>query len=228
MAWPRVELPSKAEFDEARHQVFGQSNPELMDVPFWTYMVRSMADPYGFREHFNVDSIAGPPIWTFRRLGMPSVILEDHYVLSIGGEHEDYYDPDFRIYNDVVVRDFHGDVLIYAYPASDFPPIDFHTANHDEETNSIIIIGGLGYPDSREPWRTPVFRLDLSDMIIRPLEVKGNPPGWIFQHTSVEIGHRVLRVAGGKRITSENTSEPNAELFDLDLTSLTWNPVMPH
>ena len=58
---PEMELPSKSEFTEARHKAFGQTNPELMDVPFWQYMVRSMTDPYWLREHFEVDPIGPPP-----------------------------------------------------------------------------------------------------------------------------------------------------------------------
>ena len=43
----------------------------------------------------------------------------------MGGEHEDFYDPDFCIYNDVVVYDGHGDFTIYGYPKEVFPSHGF-------------------------------------------------------------------------------------------------------
>lgn len=47
-------------------------------------------------------------------------ILEDGRALFIAGEHEDSYDPDFCIYNDLIV--FHTDksVQIFAYPREVF------------------------------------------------------------------------------------------------------------
>src|SRR4051794_876603 len=104
----KLEPPTRAEFDAARKLGAGRTNPELTDVPFWTYMVRSGDDPYGMRKHFDIDAMQKPPVWTFRRMGMPSIVYEDRLMISIGGEHEDFYDPDFRIYNDVVIRDFNG------------------------------------------------------------------------------------------------------------------------
>jgi hypothetical protein len=47
-------------------------------------------------------------------------------VVEIGGEHEDWYDPDFSIYNDVFVYDGRGKIQIYSYPEKEFPPADFH------------------------------------------------------------------------------------------------------
>ena len=41
------------------------------------------------------------PFWSFDRYGMSVTHLEDGRIILIGGEHEDYYDPYFFIYNDV-------------------------------------------------------------------------------------------------------------------------------
>ncbi len=41
-------------------------------------------------------------------------------MICIAGEHEDHYDPDFCIYNDVVVLDLDGSVAIYGYPEEIF------------------------------------------------------------------------------------------------------------
>ena len=35
-------------------------------------------------------------------------------MICIGGEHEDYYDPDFCIYNDDDVLDLDGSIEIYS------------------------------------------------------------------------------------------------------------------
>ncbi|KAK4449002.1 hypothetical protein QBC34DRAFT_300250 [Podospora aff. communis PSN243] len=43
------------------------------------------------------------PSWCFDRFGRTTTWLEDGRIVFIGGEHEDWYDPDFCIYNDVVV-----------------------------------------------------------------------------------------------------------------------------
>jgi len=55
-------------------------------------------------------------------------VLPDGREVLIAGEHEDYYDPDFFIYNDVVVRAPDGKFAIYGYSKEAFPPTDFHTA----------------------------------------------------------------------------------------------------
>ena len=93
-------------------------------------------------------------------MGQPSVTLPDGREVYIAGEHEDHYDPDFYIYNDVVVMD--GDQCdILGYATDIFLPTDFHTATlvRDE----IILIGNLGYPEDRDPTTTQVFRLNTRD-----------------------------------------------------------------
>ena len=43
------------------------------------------------------------PTWCFSRFGQSETVLPDSSRVLIAGEHEDWYDPDFHIYNDVVV-----------------------------------------------------------------------------------------------------------------------------
>ena len=43
------------------------------------------------------------PVWCFNRFGGTVTKLPDGCFVHIGGEHEDFYDPDFCIYNDVIV-----------------------------------------------------------------------------------------------------------------------------
>lgn len=57
----------------------------------------------------------------FRRFGRSSTLLADGRLVLIGGEHEDSYDSDFCIYNDVVVRHPDGRLEVFGYPKEVFP-----------------------------------------------------------------------------------------------------------
>ncbi len=132
---------------------FGAANPERIDNPLWEWMVRSGLNPYWARQELGVDSDAvscampGNPDWCFDRIGAPTVTLDDGRTITIAGEHEDYYDPDFCIYNDVVVTKG-DDVEIYGYPADVFPPTDFQSATLIDD--QIWLIGSVGYVVQRE------------------------------------------------------------------------------
>jgi hypothetical protein len=89
----------------------------------------------------------------------------------IGGEHEDSYDPDSCIYNDVVVFGPKDRIEVYGYPKEIFLPIDFLTAS--VFGNRIIIVAGLGYPDARRVGHTPVYELDLSGFRIAQIKTSG-------------------------------------------------------
>ena len=151
-------------------------------------------------------------------MGQAHITLPDGRDVFIGGEHEDHYDPDFYIYNDVVIVD--GDkVDIFAYPESDFPPTDFHTATLVETT--IFLIGNLGYPDDRRIGETQVFRLDLDSLEISRQPTSGENPGWLHDHSSRLVeSNNTIRVTGGKRY-AERISE-NFHDFELCLNTFAW------
>jgi hypothetical protein len=93
------------DFDQNKHFEFGTNNPTLMEKPFWTYMVcNPHLIAYDARKENN-DNYENPdgPVWCFARFGATQTYLPDGRLIHIGGEHEDCYDPDFQIYNDVVV-----------------------------------------------------------------------------------------------------------------------------
>lgn len=104
------------------------------------------------------DMMTDHPYWKgHSRMGQSETILPDGRHVFIGGEFEDYYDPDFFIYNDVFVvdpsnasdaSDPHANVVIYGYPHDAFPPTDFHKAFL--VNNHIWIIGSMGYMSSRK------------------------------------------------------------------------------
>lgn len=233
---PDVPLVSKEEFLSGRRVRYGMSNPELMNVPFWKMMIQNRLQAYDATNTYEADVLEGGPTWCFARFGMTSTVWRDRWVVSIGGEHEDFYDPDFQIYNDVIVRDFHGGIWIYGYPEDVFPPTDFHSAtlihsfrDHDlgwqvptTFTKSIVIIGGLGYKDSRDPTRTPVYKLCLRTMAIESVEVEGTAPGWIFRHHATAFEPSKIVVWGGERYTEEGQIAPNHVQATLDLQSLRW------
>src|SRR5688572_8824689 len=114
------------------------------------------------------------------RYGQSQTVLPDGRTILIAGEHEDFYDPDFYIYNDVVVWHPDDRIDIVGYPASDFPPTDFHSATLFGDR--LILLGSAGYVEYRRPGFTPALALDIHSLRIEPIETTGENPGWIFRH----------------------------------------------
>lgn len=205
---------------------FGTGNPERMRVPVWEWMVRTEQDPYLARESLNLESHYEPPgnpDWSFDRMGAAQVEMPDRRIITIGGEHEDFYDPDFCIYNDVVVQQ-RDDVEIYGYSRSVFPPTDFHTATLVGAT--IFIIGSVGYRQERSPSLTPVFRLDTANYRIEQVETDGESPGWIHDHRSEYLDEKgVIEITGGQVLLGRGEAEQfrdNVDTFHLHVADGVW------
>jgi ankyrin repeat protein len=212
-----------AEYKKAKHRIFGTANPQLMNFPFWKAMVRGGASAYGARVHFEQGRADNDPVWCFTRFGKSLTELPDGRIIEIAGEHEDFYDPDFCIYNDVIVHHGDGTFDIYGYPADVFPPTDFHTATLVRD--DIYIVGGLGYMGERHFGTTPVYRLDIATLAIRPFKTLGDLPGWICRHKARLVGN-CIEVTGGKVcewVNGEETYEDNHGNYVLDLGSMTWS-----
>jgi hypothetical protein len=234
---------------------FGTSNPERMDVPFWVFMVRRGAIAFRARMQFDTvfrqymdayrqrrereeagEVVAdepelphpgyGPPVWCFHRFGMSLTRLPDGRVLFIAGEHEDFYDPDFCIYNDVIEIDPELRVAIYGYEEELFPPTDFHTATLVGDSH-VYIIGNLGYLEARQPGVTPVYRLDTTTMQIDWVDTRGANPGWISRHHAVYDPKRhAIHVSGGQIFRSgrgQRSLRDNHRSYWLDLTTMEWS-----
>src|ERR1043165_9270995 len=108
---------------------FGNTNPEKIKSNVWEWLVRSKLSAYSARQKINDPSLmAEAPTWSFDRFGQSVTELPDGRTIYIAGEHEDFYDSDFYIYNDVVVTHPDGTIDFYCYRKSDFPPTDFHSA----------------------------------------------------------------------------------------------------
>ncbi|MCC6358099.1 MAG: hypothetical protein IT450_05100 [Phycisphaerales bacterium] len=202
---------------------FGRDNPERMESPLWEDLVRTGETAFAARSRIGVQAIA--PMWCFSRFGMSETPLPDGRTVFIGGEHEDYYDPDFQIYNDVIVRHPDDRIEIYGYPRSTFPPTDFHSATLVGD--AIILIGSLGHIKERDTSRTPVYRLDLLTYRIEQIDTGRPNPGWIHEHTAELVG-QAIRVSGGRRVerhVAEQKIVANTQVFDLDIERFRWSRV---
>jgi ankyrin repeat protein len=215
---------SSEDFRRGRTRRYGCSNPERMEEPFWKGMIRAGINAYQAAQRCAGDSDeSNSPDWCAERYGQSLTFLPDGRIVLVGGEHEDYYDPDFCIYNDVFVRELDGTFTIFGYSESVFPPTDFHTATLVGA--HIYIIGSLGYHGTRRFGETPVYRLDTSTFAIERLNVTGESPGWIYGHRADLSAAREVRVSGGKiaaLVDGEETHAENKRRFVLDLDRLAW------
>jgi hypothetical protein len=195
-----------------------------MNEPFWESMIRS-----GITGHEAGRLLAaapsGPvaPVWCAQRFGQSITLLPDGRIVQIAGEHEDHYDPDFCIYNDVFVHGLDGPISIFGYPEPLFPPTDFHTATLVGD--GIYVIGSLGYPEARRYGETPVYRLDVRTFAMERIDARGEAPGWIHEHRAIQTSPREISVWSGKIVTrrgKEETHTDNVDSFVIDLDRLLW------
>lgn len=200
----------------------GLRNPQPCDNPFFLNQIRS------FRSGYDGALAAGKgpeaqrglhPIFSFERFGRTITRLPDGRFVLIAGEHEDSYDSDFCIYNDVCVVDEKGGVDYYLYPVTDFPPTDFHTATLLGD--HILIIGCLGYREQRQEGVTPVLRLDLGTWRATPVATTGDTPGWIHRHRA-EVRDGRIFVSGGR---IEPGFRANPDRYALCLDTMRWQRI---
>ena len=197
-------------------------NPELTDRKFWQAMIRSGITAYQGAQ-LSGGTRDDCPVWCAQRFGQSLTLLPDGRAIQIAGEHEDSYDQDFCIYNDVFVHHPDGRIDILCYPKEVFPPTDFHTATLIGD--SIYIIGSLGYPGSRHFGETPVYCLDTNALEINHIKTTGDQPGWISKHRAATNSSREIRVWGGKIgavANGQEIYEDNNGSWVLDITLLRW------
>ncbi|MFM8893062.1 MAG: ankyrin repeat domain-containing protein, partial [Planctomycetia bacterium] len=161
-------LPEEAEFSVSQEEFlrdwkprWGETNPQRIESAFLRDMVLTGRTAWAARAFFTSGTDSSrSPVWCDSRFGASLTELPDGRHVQIGGEHEDHYDVDFQIYNDLIVFDGRGGFEIFGYPQEDFPPTDFHSATLVDD--QIYVIGGLGYRERREFGTTPVFRFDTA------------------------------------------------------------------
>ena len=212
---------SREVYLEEKYRRFGQANPEEISSPFWTDMIKSGVSAWRARDKYK-DTAINEPVWSFQRFGRTTNILSDGRIIEIAGEHEDHYDPDFCIYNDVVVFETDKTVRVFCYPEAVFPPTDFHTATLVD--GYIFIIGSLGYPESRCVGHTPVFKLDVKTMKISKVSTDGEAPGWISNHKTALCSGGLVVSGGEVWVEAESGFDlvANSCRYTLNLDSLTW------
>ncbi|MGB7375563.1 MAG: ankyrin repeat domain-containing protein [Rivularia sp. (in: cyanobacteria)] len=206
----------------AKFPRFGITNPEIIRNDFWETMIRSGVNAYSARSGNEQNIFAEASIWCYQRFGRTTTMLPDGRIIEIAGEHEDSYDPDFHIYNDVVVFDGKGNFKIYGYPSNIFPPTDFHSATLVE--NYIYIIGSNGYQDARIPNQTPVYRLDCNTFQIQKVKTIGDNPGWISRHKAKYQQPSQIYITGGKVFTQEGYVD-NSTDYILNLINFEWTKI---
>ncbi|TWU49286.1 ankyrin repeat domain-containing protein [Rubripirellula reticaptiva] len=214
---------TKKEYKSGCRPRFGKSNPEMMDIPFWDDMVRAGISAYQAKDQFNDVKNMSQATWCFSRFGVSFTELPDGRFVQIGGEHEDFYDPDFCIYNDVLIHEQDGQFQIMGYPEKVFSPTDFHSATY--LNGFIYVVGGLGYSGSRQFGTTPIYRLNCGTWKIESVASTGDKPGWIYGHKARFEDSGLLVISGGKiclEVKGEEEHVDNENVFTLDLSSRVW------
>lgn len=214
---------SRSVFETQKLRSFGNANPEMVDFPFWREMVRTGMSAYDAHDEFGRGQrdYKSPAIWSFDRFGMSTTQLLDGRWVQVAGEHEDSYDQDFQIYNDVFVHDGQGGLSMFAYPRDVFPPTDFHSATlvRDE----LYLIGNLGYPSDRQANQTQVLSLNLTTFQVTRVETTGSAPGWISSHQATLSGNKII-VSGGVVWTGTDFINIVGR-FSLNLNTRSWSKI---
>lgn len=207
------------QFAKWQTPIRGKSNPEDMTNDVWSWLIETRAPPHAAHQ------VAGQgerpfPAWNFCRMGQSETELPDGRIIYIGGEHEDSYDPDFYIYNDVVIGWPDGAIGVFGYPEDVFPPTDFHTATliGDE----IVIIGGLRYAKDRDETTTHVYRLRLSDLSMERVETHGDAPPWLFNHEAELRDGRIVCSGGEATHSATGRITENLTRWGFDPSTGAW------
>ena len=206
----------------------GTGNPEPMDVPLWEWLVHNPLSAHAANRRFaGPDPRTSGPGWSFDRFGCSRTPLPDGRVLHIAGEHEDGYDPDFYIYNDVILRSPDGGVQVFGYSEQVFPPTDFHSATLVRD--HVVILGSLGESGSRRIGQTQAYALALDSLAMRPLATEGEGPGWIHGHQArLAADGRTIECSGGLVQTEAGGLVENHADWSLHLGTLRWRKLRQH
>lgn len=199
----RLAQITKDQFLLARKPRSGTSNPEKCNESYWQAMIVERAVAYAANKQFEKDTDekdwiqrSDGPTWCADRFGQSITWLDDGRCIEIGGEHEDFYDSNFCIYNDVIVHEPGKLPQIFLYPREVFPPTDFHSATLVGDW--IYLIGSIGYREDRTLNVCPVYRLNIDNLHIEQVATTGKDPGRICRHRAILRGERYIEVSDGK------------------------------
>lgn len=223
-----LEAITPEQYAAARSPRFGKQNPEEVNEPYWNVMIHFRCSAYAARTQFKDDPVFAcgqtvDPVWCADRFGQSITFLPDGRVIEIAGEHEDGYDPDFCIYNDVFEHSPDGSMRVFCYPQEVFPPTDFHAATLVGDW--IYIVGSLGYQQTRKNTEITVYRLSTETFEIERVETKGSPKLQLNRHRAWLEKEAKIHVADGKKQTGvgkKEKFETNSKEYVLDLPTRTW------
>lgn len=217
---PPAEITKKV-FKQWRDARRGKRAAEDLSNPYWSWLVRSEDSSWSANEHFKgPSSYGGNAAWSAERFGQSTTNLPDGRILLIAGEHEDHYDPDFFIYNDIIVRHPDERIEILGFPKKVFPPTDFHSASLVD--GKIILIGNLGYPEDRKTGETQILVIDPKTWEIRKQPSTGESPGWIHSHQAT-VDNGFITITRGNVWKDHDTQLiENFDDWRLSLTDWTW------
>ena len=219
----RLEAPDdvQAEFKAWCGPIRGTANPTIQTNIVWSWLIKTKAWPHSAHEAAGHGEKINPG-WCFSRFGQSETKLPDGSVVYIGGEHEDFYDPDFYIYNDVIIVRPDESIEIYGYPEDVFPPTDSHSATVVD--NCIYIIGCLGYAKQRDYSVTPVLRLNLLDWSMETVNTEGESPPRLFSHEAqyCEQSRTIICTEGKVAHEEAKSFVENITTWAFDLDTHTW------
>lgn len=227
----------------------GTAHPENIDNPLWKWMICNNSEDYyltsqlyqhlGIENYYDCDESTGwRPDWHYYRFGRTRTRLPDGRLVCIGGQHEDWTDPDFCVYNDVIVFAASAqappledertiialpdDITIYGYTRETFTPTDHHAAVLVGDY--IYIVGRWGYREDRHEGVTPIYRLNTATFEIEPVESTGDNPGYIQgHHASYDPERDAIIVRGGNLMKSPNKGWlPVSAVHRLSLREMKW------
>lgn len=210
-------------------------NPTHLTNPYWQWVVYHQLNPYQILDSIpTLDKKLGvhrnnenslPPMWSFERMGQSETHLPDGRIILIGGEFDDYYDPNFCIFNDVVVKYPNGNIEIYGYPIDVFAPTDFHSATLIDD--EIYIIGNIGYMNDRQYHTTPIYKLNINTLKINKVESR-NQIGWIHHHTATMKNGQII-VKNGYICDDDNSPmRENIDEWTFNPKTLVWTNLTNH
>ncbi len=201
----------------------GNGQADDMSNLVWEWMFRGRIDPNHANNAFAMSADRPvQPRWAGCRMGQSKTSLTDGRIIWIAGEHEDFYDPDFYIYNDVIVEQVDGSLKILGYSVEEFSPTDFHSATAVDNDSSIFIIGSIGYQNERREGFTPVYKLNTQSYELSAITTLGSCPGWIHNHTAELSGNGFHITIRGGRVLSGKSFIENIDDWCLCLETLTW------
>ncbi len=214
-----------------KYGVCAEKNPTDKTNLFYQWVIKHNLDAWSIRKII-IDNYAQakrfetPPLWCQARMGQSRTLLPDGRIVLIAGEYEDYYDPDFCIYNDVSVINTDGTIETYNYSKTFFPPTDFHTATliDSGEDQHILIVGSLSYPNDRQYSHTPVHRLDTQNFKIERVATR-NSMGWINHHRARLQDNRIVITGGQLLIDDIAPLLDNIDTWVLNLNTLIWKNI---